>query len=216
MPVSTGISFPTGGQHMCFPVSKFQTSQFASGFGTFAERLIENDYCETLGCTPATVYQDNNNATAYRAFLVGHNPSLAVPPKAAILAGKFPTYPAPTLCATMGANRLLRNKGDVDLGRGRGQSEDSQHCGFKSDLGLPYVPGTTYTPSKDIPIMSGTMLGCNLGVSLNVQRYVPGVLSYSICLTGEITALLLKASLAAVLAYIAAVLLPMVAAPLFA
>jgi hypothetical protein len=62
--------------------------------------------------------------------------------------------------------------------------------------------------------MSGTLLGCQIGVSLNVQRHIEGVVTYSICLTGQVTELLLKATMAAILAYIAALLLQMALAPL--
>ena len=86
---------------------------------------------------------------------------------------------------------------------------------FMSDLGLPYVPGTAYSPSKDIPIMAGTILGSEIGVTLNVQRHLPGLVTYTICLSGEVAELLLKATIAAVLAWIAA-LLTLTLAPAFA
>nr|MDT0523340.1 hypothetical protein [Streptomyces sp. DSM 41633] len=79
---------------------------------------------------------------------------------------------------------------------------------FMSDLGLPYQRGMSYpntaNGAKDIPIMGGTVLGSQLDVILNVTRHAPGILTYSICLHGDLTALLAKVGLAALLAMIAA------------
>jgi hypothetical protein len=208
--VPTSAGFPTGGQHLCFPVSAFQTSQFASGFGTIAERLIEQDYCDTLGCSPANTYVDNNNPTAYRAFLVAHNPSLATGTKAAKLAGKFPAVSRPDIMGDDGTRKdYYEIKPFSPSGAAAGVLKLTEIIAFMTDMGLPYVPGTTYTPAKDIPLMSGNILGSKIGVTLNVQRHVPGIVTYTICLTGEVAELLLKATIAAILAWIAAQLLTM-------
>jgi hypothetical protein len=207
----TNTAFPSGGQRLCFPVSAFQTPQFASGFGTIAERLIEQDYCDTLGCPPTTTYVDNNNATAYRAFLVAHNPALATGPMAAKLAAKFPAVSRPDILCDDGARRdFYEIKPLSPTGAAEGVVKLVSIAAFMSELQLPYVAGTVYTPSKDIPIMSGSVLGSNIGISLNVQRFVPGIITYTICLNGELAALLSKVALAALLAWIATQLLFMV------
>jgi hypothetical protein len=210
---STGAPFPTGPDHDCFPVSMFQTPNFASGFGTIAERMIEDDYCNTFPCSPTITYKDNNNPTEYRQFLVAHNPSLATNPLAAKLAAWSSVgVSRPDLMCDDGARKDWYEIKPFSLsGAVAGVSKYAFIVAFMSDMKLPYVPGATYSPSKDIPIMWGTLMGFKLGVSLNVQRHVPGIVTYSICLTGQVHELLLKAAIVAVLAYIAAVLLPMVA-----
>jgi hypothetical protein len=209
---STGAPFPTGPDHECFPVSMFQTPNFASGVGTIAERMIENDYCDTFPCSPAITYKDNNNPKEYREFLVAHNPSLVTGPLAAKLASWFIAgVSRPDIMCDDGVRKdWYEIKPLSPSGAIAGVGKAAIIVAFISDLKLPYVAGTTYSPSKDIPIMSGTMMGFKLGVSLNVQRHVPGIVTYTICLTGQVHELVLKAGMVAVLAYIAAVLLPMV------
>jgi hypothetical protein len=207
----TTTAFPPGGQHLCFPVSEFQSSQFASGFGTIAERLIEQDYCDTLGCSPATTFVDNNNPAAYKNFLVTHNPSLASGTQAAKLAAEFPGVKRPDI---MSDNGIRKDYYEIKPFSGSGITDGAfkllSIAAFMNRLGLSYVAGTTYSPSKDIPLMSGIILGSKVGVSLNVQRHLPGFLTYTICLNGELAELFGKVAVATLLAWIAAQLLPMV------
>jgi hypothetical protein len=51
------------------------------------------------------------------------------------------------------------------------------------------------------------VLGCKIGVSLNVQRPLAGLLTYSICLHGELAELAVKATMTAILLWIAAQLM---------
>ena len=59
---------------------------------------------------------------------------------------------------------------------------------------------------------SGMVLGEPLTVSLNVQRHVPGLVTYSLCLQGNLSRILAKVALAALLAWIIAELLAAAAA----
>jgi hypothetical protein len=212
--IATNTLPPSGGQRLCFPVSMFQTPNFASGFGTIAERLIEQDYCDTLGCSAATTYIDKNNPTEYKGFLVAHNPILALPPKAAKLAGMGSKIQRPDLLTDDGVrNEYYEIKPLSISGAAEGLLKIAFIESFMKDLHLPYARGTTYPPTlnqaKDIPMMSGNVLGSNINVILNVTRYVPGILTYGICIQGDLLTLLLKVSIAALLAYIAAALLTM-------
>jgi hypothetical protein len=208
--VPTNKAFPSGGQRLCFPVSAFQTSDFASGFGTLAERYIQNDYCDTLGCSPASTYLDNNNPTVYKTFIVTHNPSFATGPNAASLAAEFPGVKRPDIMSDDGARKdFYEIKPLSPSGAIKGVGKLIFIVSFMYRLNLPYVAGTAYTPAKDIPIMNGTILGCNIGISLNVQRFVPGIVTYSVCFNGELAALLGKVTVATLLAWIAAQMLTM-------
>jgi hypothetical protein len=210
----TNSPFPPGGQHLCFPVSAFQPSQFASGFGTIAERLIEQDYCDTMRCSPSTTYIDNFNPTEYKDFLVAHNPSLASGPLSVKLSGAFPNVKRPDIMSDDGTRKDYYEIKPLSIsGAAAGTLKLTQIILFMNDMSLPYVPGTAYTPSKEIPILTGTMLGCKIGVSLSVERLVPGIITYNICLDGELALLFLKASVAAILAWLAAEILLLLAAP---
>lgn len=201
-------------QRMCFPPSAFEDPQFGSGFGMLAERYIEHDYCDTMGCAPGTVYIDNYNPLAYRQFLIAHNPGLSSGAKgAALTAASVTGIARPDILSDDGARRdYYEIKPLSPSGAVAGTEKIAEIAAFMTLLGLPYVPGVTYTPSKDIPIMSGMVLGEPLAVSLNVQRYVPGIVTYSLCLEGNLAQILAKVAMAALLAWIVAQLLPVVVA----
>jgi hypothetical protein len=205
---------PSGGERLCFPPSMFTDPQFGSGFGLIAERLIEQDYCSTLGCDPATTFVDNNNPTQYRNFLVAHNPSLASGAGAVLLAIASATGIArPDLLCDDGARRdWYEIKPLSPAGAAAGVQKLAEITAFMVGLGLPYVPGVTYSPAKDIPIMSGVVLGAPLTVSLNVNRFTPGLVTYSVCLQGGLTEILAKVTIAVLLAWIVTQMLPVLAA----
>jgi len=174
-----------------------------------AERFIEQDYCDTFGCDPITTYFDNFNPTQYRDFLVAHNPSLGSGAKAVALAAASVTGIArPDIMCDDGVRKdYYEIKPLSPSGVTAGLRKLTAIQAFMAVLELPYVPGTTYSPSKDIPIMSGLVLGEPLTVSLNVQRFAPGLVTYSLCLEGNLVEILAKVALAALLAWIAAQLL---------
>ncbi|HST81211.1 MAG TPA: hypothetical protein VLL08_05695 [Kineosporiaceae bacterium] len=210
--MTPGASLSTsGGQRLCFPPAAFTDPQFGSGFGTIAERLIEQDYCATLGCSPATTFVDNFNPTQYKDFLTAHNPGLGSGAKALALAVASATGIArPDLMCDDGVRKdYYEIKPLSPSGVGAGMTKLVEIAAFMAALGLPYVPGTTYSPSKDIPMMSGLILGEPLTVSLNVQRFTAGLVTYSLCLEGNLAQILAKVALATLLAWIAAELLMM-------
>ncbi len=199
----------SGGQRLCFPPAAFTDPQFGSGFGTIAERLIEHDYCDTLGCSPTTTYLDNNNPTQYRSFLVAHNPSLASGSTAVALAlAAAAGIARPDIMSDDGVRKdYYEIKPLSPSGVEAGMIKLVEIMGFMAALKLPYVPGVAYSPSKDIPIMSGLVLGEPLTVSLNVNRFLPGLVTYSLCLEGNLAQILAKVALTALLAWMAAELL---------
>jgi Domain of unknown function (DUF4157) len=211
-------SVPVGGQRLCFPPSMVApTDQWASGFGTLAERYIEQDYCGTFSCIPGpagTVYIDNYNPIEYINFLKAHNPSLTALSSAAELAAFVAGgIQRPDILSDDGMRKeYYEIKPLSPSGAAAGVEKLAFIASFMAILGLPYRAGTTYSPSKDIPIMSGTVLGEPLAVSLNVQRWVPGIITYSLCLSGNLVEILAKVTLAVLLAWIAAEILAALAA----
>jgi hypothetical protein len=203
----------SGSERLCFPPSAVTDPQFASGFGTLAERLIENDYCDTLSCAPATTYVDNFNPTAYLNFMRAHNPSLTSALGIAALAVASTTgISRPDIMCDDGSRKdYYEIKPLSPSGATEGLAKLASIALFMSTLGLPYVPGVTYTPSKDIPILSGMVVGEPISVALNVQRFVPGLVTYSLCLEGNLSAILAKMTMLALMAWIAVQLLPLVA-----
>jgi hypothetical protein len=212
-PATAAMSLPVGGQRLCFPPSAFSpTVQWASGFGTIAERFIEQDYCKTPGIScvrgpMGTVYIDNYNPTEYLDFLKAHNPSL----KTLSYSIKLAVYSGiarPDILSDNGTSKeYYEIKPLSPSGAEAGVGKLASIARFMATLGLPYRAGTTYSPSKDIPIMSGAVLGDRLAVSLRVQRFVPGIITYSLCLSGHLLSILAKVALVALLMWIAEQLL---------
>lgn len=217
-PTPPTTSSAVDGERLCFPPASVSGPQFGSGFGTIAERLIENDYCETLGCAPATTFLDDYNPTQYRDFLISHHPGLATGAKAVALAVASVTGIArPDILSDDGVRQdYYEIKPLSPSGAAAGVEKLVEIAAFMALLDLPYRPGVTYTPAKDIPIMSGLFLGEPLSVSLNVQRFAPGIVTYSLCLEGNLSRILEKVALAALLAWIAAQLLVPVVVVAFA
>ncbi|WP_445278035.1 hypothetical protein, partial [Streptomyces sp. DSM 41033] len=144
---------------------------------------------------PVTTYVDNNNPTQYKAFLAAHNPSLAVPPKSDSLAAMGLMIQRPDILCDDGPRKEYYEIKPLSIsGAAAGVLKLVFIVKFMSDLGLPYQRGMSYpntaNGAKDIPIMGGTVLGSQLDVILNVTRHAPGILTYSICLHGDLTALL--------------------------
>jgi hypothetical protein len=217
--VTAALSLPVGGQRLCFPPSAFSpTDQWASGFGTIAERFIQQDYCTTPGIScirgpMGTVYIDNYNPKEYIDFLKAHNPSLNALPYAAKLAAYVAAgFKRPDILSDYSTSKeYYEIKPLSPSGVTAGAGKLAFIVGFMASLGLPYRAGTTYSPSKDIPIMSGIFLGEPLAVFLRVQRFVPGIITYSLCLSGNLTGILAKVALVALLAWIATQMLTILA-----
>jgi hypothetical protein len=160
-----------------------------------------------------TVYIDNNNPTDYVSFLEAHNPSL----KALSYSAKLAVYIAggiqrPDILSDYGTSKeYYEIKPLSPSGAGAGVGKLAFIAGFMATLGLPYRAGTTYSGSNEIPIMSGTFLGEPLAVFLRVQRFVPGIITYSLCLSGNLSGILAKVALGVLIAWIVSQLLPILA-----
>lgn len=187
--------------------------QWGSGFGTLAERLIEFDYCDTMNCTATTEYIDNYNPTAYLLFMQAHNPTLTSPPGSVALALASATGIArPDIMTDRpGRKEYYEIKPFSPTGVSDGMGKLVEIIAFMKTLSLPYAPGTAYAPAKDIPMWSGIVLGEPLGAALNVQRHLPGLITYSLCLRGNLSVLLGKVALAALLAWLIVQILAAVA-----
>jgi hypothetical protein len=202
------------GERLCFPPGPIMGPQWGSGFGTIAERFIELDYCSTFGCSPATEYIDNYNPTAYLTFMRAHNPSLSSGlPAAALAAASITGIARPDIMTDNGVRRdYYEIKPFSPDGVSAGLEKLVEIIAFMAACSLPYVPGTTYSPNKDIPMLSGMVLGEPLTVSLHVERPLPGLVVYSLCLQGNLARILAKVALTVLLAWIVAQIIAALAA----
>jgi hypothetical protein len=207
---SDSVASAASSQETCLPVSLLidLAGSLSSAFGYFAETVIESDYCNTMGCSPATEYFDNGLAgpvdPAYAGFIIAHN-SLASWQKVflAIASVQRPDI----LVDKPGIRDFFEIKPRSPAGMTKGIEKLLAIAAYMSVLSLPYVWGTSYSPSFRKLLASGPVLGTPLNVWLRVERIAPGLIVYDICLEGDLLEILAKVSLAALLAAIIAAII---------
>ena len=199
----------------CLAPSEFLTTPVSAAFGAVAESIIAGDYITNVGRSsffPASPqdFQDIGvgfgNTILYIAFLKSHHPALSAAALLALSAGgllKIPdlmTSDAPT------RTEFYEIKPNSVDGRFAGSVKIAMIDALLTAHGLPYAPGTKYSPNKRIRIFAGSPLGANIEVFFHFQRIAPALVVYDICVEGELEKLGL-AVLLAILAIIIAILL---------
>jgi hypothetical protein len=190
----------------------------ASAFGTVAELEIEPDYISQMGGTPfADVFLDNPmGPMAYVAFLAAHHPSLNIA-SLAIQIGLSGGVLVPDILDSRpiaGVPEFYEIKPDSPDGRALGRGKLAAIDAFMSFNSLPYVRGTTYTPTASIPMpISSVILGGLIGlplvlscglptVTLEPVRTAPGLIVYQVCVEADFDCYLKALSLVLLLALI--------------
>jgi hypothetical protein len=177
----------------------------ASSFGQIAEVAITFDYCAKTACAPfATDFLDNALAASYIAFLGAHNPHLTATDIATLaVLSQIELNRPDILTHKPGRQEFEEIKPNSRSGRRAGARKVGNLIGFYGIWSLPYVPGFTYVPTREI--MLATAPG-PIEVFLRVQRLAPGLVVYDICLRGDETALTIAVIIAILLLVIAIIL----------
>lgn len=181
----------------CVAPSFVVSPGIASLFGTVAEGLIEPDYISQKGGVPfGNVFLDNPlGPMSYVAFLAAHHPHL----NRALLATQIGLSGGILVPDVLDVrdHQLYEIKPDSVDGRLAGRGKLAAIDAFMSFNTLPYVRGTTYTPTPSIPIPLAsaalapflglpTLLACGIpNVSLSVTRPAPGLVLYEICVEAD-------------------------------
>jgi len=197
-------------QTLCEPPGFWLPGPQSAAFGIIAEKFIEADYMPKMGVAPpATAYFDDSFAgpidPRYGAFLLSRNPGLA-PWKAVFLS--ITPVSRPDMLADNGVLREFDEIKPMSVpGVSSGFAKLVEIMAVMSTLGLPYVRGTTYAPTPNIPIAS-TMLpgGIPFTLSIAVTRAAAGLILYRLCITTDfvtLSLLALAAVLIAILAFLA-------------
>lgn len=190
---------PAATQKICFPPSAVMTPLRAAGFGLIAERLIHDDYCNQFGCDPAHDYFDRTGSPHdYLVFLQSHNPGLGIPHYRQVRRWNRPDI----LTDNPPRREWYEIKpfsihGVIAFGL-----KYDNITGYMAKFGLPYVPGTTYTPTSFIPLGTFPVLGVPITAQLGVSRRIPGLVDYVLCLDGNLAQVLANIALAALVAAI--------------
>lgn len=215
----------------CFAPSFVVDVATASAFGTLAETLVEADYIAKMGGTPfGNVFLDNPlGPMAYVAFLASHHPSLNV----ALLAGQIALSGGilvPDILDTRGVKEFYDVKPDSADGRPAGRAKLAAIDAFMSFNSLPYVRGSSYTPTPSLPIplagpalaaaitaiggpaLAAPAMACGLPVvTLAPTRAASGLLVYQICIEADLDCYLRVLALEALVAAIIVAVLAAIA-----
>ena len=199
----------------CLAPSEFLTPQAASLFGSVAERFIQADYLRHVG--RAAFFPANpkdfadfsigfGNTALYVAFLKANNPRLSPSELLALSAASLLKIPDLMTHDPGVRFEFYEIKPNSPDGRLAGMTKVALIDAMLTAFSLPYKPGLSYAPVKDVILYSGSVFGKTLEVRLHWERIAPGLLVYEICVDGTLVELGLKVLLA-VLAAIIAILL---------
>lgn len=198
----------------CVAPSFVVSPVIASLFGTVAEGLIEPDYIAKRGGVPfGNVFLDNPlGPMSYVAFLAAHHPHL----NRILLASQIELSGGVLVPDILDVrdDELYEIKPDSISGRAAGRAKLAAIDAFMSFNSLPYVRGSSYTPTPSIDIPLGgaalapflglpTLLSCGIPkVSLSVTRSAIGLILYEVCVEADFDCWLKVMSLEAMLAAI--------------
>ncbi len=167
--------------------------------GELAERRIELDY---LSQRPGKIFVDhffdNPVTSSYIAFLAVHNAHLRTPVKLAELAilANLPGegIARPDLLTDQALVReLYEIKPDSSSGLTKGVAKLARIDTFMARFALTYMKGSSYVPTPDILLASGTFPTLTgmvpFRMALMVRLSLPGLLQYKVCVTTDFAAL---------------------------
>jgi len=166
----------------CLPLSALWGPQVASTFGKLVDPKMSDDYCATVGpCVGDDFFDLANNSTLYTLFLELHNP--AVPPPIITQVGD--SVRPDILRHRPGSTEWYETKPMTPSGviefLAKAKVLVSNYA-----LGFPYVPGTAYRPSREIPL--GAFIapgGGRLEIFIEPRRPAKGMILYRICIRGD-------------------------------
>ncbi|GLH74135.1 hypothetical protein GETHLI_26370 [Geothrix limicola] len=185
---------------ICFAPSVFFNPVVAAGFGLLAEKLIEKDYCSKMGCKAGENYFDPSLGgpdPRYAAFIIRNNPGLSRTHRAILRAS--PMRRPDILTHTPSRQDYYEIKPDSIYGTISGLEKLIEIGAIMSVFSLPYVAGTTYTPSPKIPLVGFSVGGVPVEAFLSVKRGRAGLVQYEVCLRTNWALVALAAAIAALI-----------------
>jgi hypothetical protein len=178
------------GDRMCFRMSFGLSAQAAALMGRIVEPMVQADYCSAAHqgpCNTHDFFDLNPGSTDYVDFLLREHPTVD-PARIGAL-------------GSISRPDILRHRGAADSEwyeikpmsvSGAIAARIKKHVipPAYAALGLPYLPGNTYTPTEFIPFpfLFVTPEGENLRVVLHLMRRARGLVFWEICIEGDYVA----------------------------
>ncbi|KAB8141585.1 DUF4157 domain-containing protein [Chloroflexia bacterium SDU3-3] len=177
----------------------------ASAFGIIAHKLIAADYLARMGAGASDVYFDDSFAgpidPKFSRFIKRKNPGMGRFARAFIAT----TLKRPDMLIHDATRQEYEEVKPASLSGVTSGIRDLTIIDFYMNLiALPYVYGTSYTPSSHIPIGSTSVGGVPVEFSLGVWRYRSGLIVYQLCIRTDWLKVTLFAAVAALIALIIA------------
>jgi hypothetical protein len=188
----------------CFAPGDLLPNDLASRLGQMVEPIIQADYCKLKGgCLPSTDYFDMGGALApYSDFLTLNNPHLVprLPQMLRVLRTMKGGARVPDIITdTPTRTEFYEIKPASVASTAEGRRKVLNLQAFYPTFGMPYVPGTQYSPTPEL------RLGGVHKVEFLVESRLaePGLILYQVCVRGPATELVLPLVIAALLALLA-------------
>ncbi len=190
--------FCVGPGSMALPLPARARNHYSSVLGAFAERRIEEDFCDLEGCQPYTdldsLRHDFFDYLTKLGDLIGYyrkfNAHLTdetekVMRKAAKRREKFRR--PDIIRHTDDTQQYIEIKPDSASGKKSGRKKlrdlDKTYTRFQ----LPYQRGTFYHPSDEILIATVRIEGSEIELFMKADQFEPALLTYRFCMRGELT-----------------------------
>ncbi|HVL95417.1 MAG TPA: hypothetical protein VM266_06110 [Solirubrobacteraceae bacterium] len=198
----------SGCTNWCFAPLPLAGPVYAGAWGMLAHAFISLDYESVMGVSRGgDVYFDNSFAGAidpgYGAFIHRKNPGNVIAP---VFFAITPVKRPDALLHDASRTEFDEFKPDSIAGRLDGRLKLAQIDGYMGLLGLPYHRGTSYVPTPSIPILTTSLRGVPIELSLSVRRDAPGLIVYEYCICTD-WALLSKAAVIALILLLIALIL---------
>ncbi len=190
----------------------------AAAFGLLAESIIGGRYLNHLGRVaffPASTkdFQDISvgfgNTTLFISFLKTNN-KLSVSQLLALSAAGLVNIPDLMTHDFPKRTEFYEIKPNSPDGVIAGKAKIASLSALFSFLGLPYKPGTIWSPSERIQLWAGYITGAWIEAELHyfASTTTSGLIVYEICIKGEIQKALAHLALAVLIATIIIIVLP--------
>lgn len=141
------------------------------------------------------------NTSLYAAFLVAKHPALSPSNLLEMSDNKLLKIPDLATFLPNIQTEFYEIKPNSPSGLAAGATKIANVSALYARFGLPYVPGTIWTPNFRFILFSGTILALKVDVFLHIFRQTPGLVVYEVCAEGK-TRPLTNAEVAAIIAVV--------------
>jgi Domain of unknown function (DUF4157) len=185
---------------ICFAPSVFFTPLVAAGFGLLAEKMIEKDYCDQMGCKAGENYFDPSLGgfdKRYASFIIQNNPLLTRSKRAILRIS--PMRRPDILTHAPSRQEYYEIKPNSISGLISGLEKLIEIKAIYHFFSLPYIAGTGYTPTSKIPLISFAVGNTPVEAFIGVHRSRAGLIRYDLCLRTNWAKVALAAAIAALI-----------------